>query len=177
VNSFRQDYPQLGEPLDVVHHTEFLDELMRSGRLKLAKPDHDAAGAPAGRITYHDPCYLARVQNVTAAPRALLAQAAGDGGVVEMPRHGRETACCGAGGGRMWFEDKAVQRVGRGRIEEALATGAPILAVSCPFCQIMAADGLAARDGRMAVRDLVEILADQLPAEPAPAVTPTHTQP
>jgi Fe-S oxidoreductase len=128
-----------------------------------SSPHSEAASA---NVTYHDPCYLARVQNVTAAPRALLSKAAGDKGIVEMPRHGRQTSCCGAGGGRMWFDDTADKRVGQSRVAEALATGARTLAVSCPFCLTMTRDGIAARSGNMVVRDIAEILADALPSEP-----------
>jgi heterodisulfide reductase subunit D len=166
VNSFRQDYSQLGANLDVTHHTEFLDELVRSGRLKVS--DNSAKSGPASAsVTYHDPCYLARVQNVTAAPRALLSKAAGEKRIVEMPRHGRQTSCCGAGGGRMWFDDTAHKRVGQSRVAEALGTGACTLAVSCPFCLTMTTDGINARGGDMVVRDIAEILADALPSEPA----------
>src|SRR5207237_5717478 len=146
VNSFRQDYPQLGANLEVIHHTEFLDELIRNGRLKIS-----ASEAKSVSVTYHDPCYLARVQNVTAAPRALLSRVAGPKGIVEMPRHGRQTSCCGAGGGRMWFDDTADKRVGQSRVAEALDTGARTLCVSCPFCLTMPTDGLAARGGAMSV--------------------------
>jgi len=165
VNSFRQDYPQLGANLEVSHHTEFLDELIRSGRLKVSANASISSGGRSSSVTYHDPCYLARVQNVTAAPRALLSHAAGPAGIVEMPRHGRQTSCCGAGGGRMWFDDTADKRVGQSRVAEALATGACTLAVSCPFCLTMTTDGIAARNGDMAVRDIAEILADALPPE------------
>lgn len=161
VNSLRQDYAQLGGDLEVVHHTTFLAELVRAGRLALPK---SPTAAPA--LTYHDPCYLARVQGETAAPRTLLA---GAGPLREMPRHGRHTACCGAGGGRMWFDDAPDKRIGQGRVAEALATGAPTLAVSCPFCLIMASDGLAARGAAVTVRDVAEILADALPPDPTSA--------
>jgi Fe-S oxidoreductase len=173
VNSFRQDYSQLGADLDVVHHTELLEELVRAGRLKLPARASTSAETEGNRITYHDPCYLARAQGVTHEPRSLLALAAVAEKLVEMPRHGRRTACCGAGGGRMWFDDPPAQRTGRGRVAEAQATGATTLAVSCPFCLTMTADGLTARGGGMAVRDVAEILADALPAEPTPDSTTT----
>ena len=169
VNSFRQDYPQLGADLDVIHHTGFLDELIRNDRLRVSLNGSVRPKAALASVTYHDPCYLARVQNVTAAPRALLSKAAGEKGIVEMPRHGRQTACCGAGGGRMWFDDTADKRVGQSRVAEALATGAQTLAVSCPFCLTMTTDGIAARRGNMVVRDIAEILADALPSEPVTA--------
>ena len=165
VNSFRQDYPQLGANLEVIHHTEFLDELIRGGRLKVSADKSATAGGETASVTYHDPCYLARVQNVTAAPRALLSQVAGPKGIIEMARHGRQTSCCGAGGGRMWFDDTVDKRVGQSRVVEALGTGACTLAVSCPFCLTMTTDGIAARNGGMAVRDIAEILADALPQD------------
>ena len=174
VNSFRQDYPQLGANLEVIHHTEFLDELIRKGRLKISTDKSVAAGAKSASVTYHDPCYLARAQNVTAAPRALLSKVAGPKGIVEMARHGRQTSCCGAGGGRMWFDDTVDKRVGQSRVVEALGTGACTLAVSCPFCLTMTTDGIAARNGGMAVRDIAEILADALPQD-AKTGTPEST--
>ena len=174
VNSFRQDYSQLGAKLDVVHHSEFLSELVRMERLPKPTTTGGATGTGPGSVTYHDPCYLARVQGVTAAPRTLLNLAAGPGSLVEMPRHGRQTSCCGAGGGRMWFDDTADRRVGQSRVAEALATGAQTLAVSCPFCLTMTADGLAARGSTMAVRDIAEILADALPSSPIQPTKPSQ---
>jgi Fe-S oxidoreductase/nitrate reductase gamma subunit len=173
VNSFRQDYSQLGADLDVIHHTEFLDELIRSGRLKVSNSSANS-GAVSASITYHDPCYLARVQNITAAPRAVLSKVAGEKGIVEMPRHGRQTSCCGAGGGRMWFEDTPDKRVGQSRVAEALATGARTLCVSCPFCLTMTTDGIAARNGDVVVRDIAEILADTLPPLPGETKMPSN---
>ena len=165
LNSFRSDYPQMGGRYEVVHHSEFLAELIAEGRLKI---DAEARKKLApGKVTYHDPCYLARVQNVTAAPRDVLQQTlGGDGELVEMPRHGRATACCGAGGGRMWFDDTPDQRIGVGRIEEVLATGAKTVAVACPFCLTMVSDGVAASEGNVAVRDIAELLIEVIDAKP-----------
>jgi Fe-S oxidoreductase len=162
-NSLRQDYKQLGLDLHVMHHSEFLAELIQSGRLKVSDNSTEAA-----TITYHDPCYLARIANTVEAPRELLSATRGAGSIVEMPRHGRQTACCGAGGGRMWFDDGPETRTGRSRVREALATGAPTLAVSCPFCLIMTSDGLAAENSTMAVRDVAEILVEQLGVQETP---------
>ena len=154
VNSFRLDYPQLGAKLRAIHHTEFLAELVKSGRL-IVPP----GSAVPGSVTYHDPCYLARVWDVADAPRDLLSRVATKEALVEMPRHGRNTSCCGAGGGRMWFDDAPETRTGRSRVTEALATGAATLAVACPFCLTMTTDGVAAQGGAMEVRDVAEILA------------------
>ncbi len=165
VNTFREDYPQLGANLDVVHHTEYLAELVQLGRLP--SPTEPPCSSPPRRVAYHDPCYLARVQGVITPPRTLLNLASGPENRLELPRHGKQTSCCGAGGGRMWFDDVPDRRVGQSRIAEAMATGAPTLAVSCPFCLTMTADGLAARGSTMAVRDIAEILADALPLDEA----------
>jgi Fe-S oxidoreductase/nitrate reductase gamma subunit len=159
VNSLRNDYPQLGGDYEIVHHSQLLAELVEEGRLPRgadAKPN----GAP---ITFHDPCYLARVSGITEAPRTVLASAVGDTNrspLVELPRNRRHTSCCGAGGGRMWFDDAPSNRVGQGRVREIVSSGADTVAVACPFCLIMLGDGLAADDTRAQVRDIAEVLAD-----------------
>ena len=157
VNSLKLDYSQLGAELDVVHHSVFLAELLRDGRLTVA-PDK----ASTETVTYHDPCYLSRAWGITEAPRDLMNVSTADGSLVEMPRRGQHTSCCGAGGGRMWFDDPAESRVGASRVNEALETGAKTLAVACPFCLTMLSDGVAARGGQMAVRDVSELLADAI---------------
>jgi Fe-S oxidoreductase/nitrate reductase gamma subunit len=162
LNSFKNDYPQMGGDYEVVHHTEILSQLAAAGRLPV-----DGATLPRdrGKVTYHDPCYLARVGNITEPPRKLLELTFLDGvarELIEMPRHGRQTSCCGAGGGRMWFDDSPADRVGNTRIKEALATGAQTIAVSCPFCLIMVGDGAAAQEGSVQVRDVAELLAEVL---------------
>lgn len=160
VNSLRNDYPQMGGDYQVFHHSQFLAELIQAGRLPQAAKQLLADGAA---ITFHDPCYLARVAGETAAPRRVLTACSSSGGsnnLTELPRNGRQTACCGAGGGRMWFDDPPAQRVGTGRLDEIVQTGAKNVAVSCPFCLIMLGDGLAAREPTCKVRDIAEILAD-----------------
>jgi Fe-S oxidoreductase len=155
------DYPQVGGRYEVIHHSQLLDELVREGRLKPA----GAQGASTQKITYHDPCYLARVNGITDAPRAVISAAAnGTGGlpIVELPRNRRQTSCCGAGGGRMWFDDTLAQRVGQGRVREIAESGAATVAVSCPFCMIMLGDGLAAEKPEVRVRDIAEVLADSV---------------
>merc|ERR1712000_145414 len=108
------------------------------------------------KVTYHDPCYLARVNGITEPPRTLLPQ-----NLEEMPRHGCQTACCGAGGGRMWFDDPASERIGTGRVTEALTTGAQTVAVSCPFCLTMMTDGITAKDSEVKVCDVAELMMDE----------------
>ena len=159
LNSFKHDYSQLGGEFEVMHHSQFLADLVEAG--KLPSPATTDAN---GKVTYHDPCYLARINNVTEEPRQLvqLTLPGESNSLVEMPRHGRETSCCGAGGGRMWFDDAPAQRVGRDRVEEILATGAKTVAVSCPFCLVMTTDGVNAAGSDVQVRDLAELMADAL---------------
>lgn len=123
LNTLRHEYGPFGGNYEVVHHSELLAELVRQGRLA-GVSGHD-------ELTYHDPCYLARVNGVVASPRALL------GRHVEPAHSGGKTLCCGAGGGRMWMEEPADQRPGVRRAEELLASGAKTVAVGCPFCRIM----------------------------------------
>ncbi|HJQ80113.1 MAG TPA: (Fe-S)-binding protein [Lacipirellulaceae bacterium] len=159
VNSLRNDYPQAGGNYEVVHHSQLLAELVESGRL----PRVTGTTSNGSSLTFHDPCYLARVSGVTEAPRSVLAAAVGDTNhsrLDELPRNRRHTSCCGAGGGRMWFDDAPANRVGQGRVREIAATGAQTVAVACPFCLIMLGDGLAAQNPSAQVRDIAEVLAD-----------------
>lgn len=163
VNTFLRDYPQLGARYTVLHHTEYLARLAAEGRLPNTK-------RRAQRVTYHDPCYLARVGGVVEQPRALLSETAADAdAIVEMPRRGVQTSCCGAGGGRMWFDDAPDARVGTSRVTEALATGAETIAVGCPFCKVMLGDGVAARGSPVAVKDIAELIAEGLDGANDPA--------
>ena len=132
----------------MTHHTQFLGELVAAGKLK-------ATAVMNEKVAYHDPCYLARVNGITDAPRALLPE------ITERPRHGCQTACCGAGGGRMWFDDPTEERIGTGRITEALETSAKTVAVSCPFCLKMMTDGIAAKNDLVKVRDIAELMAEE----------------
>ena len=161
-NSFKQDYPQFGGNYEVMHHTQYLAELVQAGRLKL---HGECADQAVGRLTYHDPCYLARVHGETEAPRQLVQltlakadQASAE--YVELPRNRERTSCCGAGGGRMWFDDAPEQRIGRSRVQEIIETRADSVAVGCPFCLIMVSDGLAAAGAKAPVKDVAEWLAE-----------------
>jgi Fe-S oxidoreductase len=145
-NTIGNEYPDFGGRYEVVHHTEFLAQLVDEGRLK---PE------PGGRtITYHDSCYLARHNDVLAAPRAL---AAASGKTVEMQRSGRRTFCCGAGGARMWMEERG-RPINEERVREAASTGADTLAVACPFCTVMLDDGVRNTGSKMQVIDLASLL-------------------
>jgi Fe-S oxidoreductase len=161
LNALKNEYPDFGGRYEVVHHTELIEKLVAEGRL--ARPA--VATLPDERVTFHDPCYLARHNGIVAAPRAALA-AAGIA-VTEMARSGRTGFCCGAGGGRMWLEEKLGTRVNRNRIGEAaqlLGDSGGVVAVSCPFCLTMLKDAVAetGREENVRVLDVAEIVADEL---------------
>ena len=163
LNSLLKDYSQFGGQYEVIHHTQFVSELIKDGRLKV--PSSAEAG-DTGAVTYHDPCYLARVNGIHEAPRDVLRAALGAGsGPVdfrELLRNREKTFCCGAGGGRMWMEEDPKKRVSTVRAKEALETGAKTVAVGCPFCLTMMTDGVATQTDAAKVMDVAEILAERL---------------
>lgn len=164
LNSFKNDYPQLGLHVEVVHHSEFLAELIREGALRGELADTQVANdGRSQQTTFHDPCYLARVNGITESPRDVLQVALGaDQKPIELRRNGCNTACCGAGGGRMWMDDTPQERIGADRIDEVLSTKAETLAVACPFCLKMFDDGLATANAAATVVDVAELLADRI---------------
>ena len=157
-NTLKNEYPQLGGSYEVVHHTQLLNQLVREGRLTPVAP----VGGAITPVTYHDPCYLGRHNKVYTPPRELL----GATGLAftEMPRNADRGFCCGAGGARMWMEEKIGKRVNTERTEEAIATGAQTIAVGCPFCRVMISDGVGALQGdreqaeQVQVRDVAQLL-------------------
>jgi Fe-S oxidoreductase len=144
-----------------MHHTQLLSQLVLDGSLVVDSKAKLRAGTK-GRITYHDPCYLARANGISEEPRTLIETAAGPESLVEMERNRCGTACCGAGGGRMWFDDAVDQRIGIGRVREAIETGAQTVAVSCPFCLTMVGDGLAANAPEIKTVDVAELLVEAI---------------
>ncbi|MFA6440294.1 MAG: (Fe-S)-binding protein [Bacteriovoracaceae bacterium] len=156
-HSLSKEYPQFGGNFDVVHHTDFLNQLVEEGKLKV-----DGKKKNVQTVTYHDSCYLARYNDVIETPRATL-QATG-AQLIEMPRTKDKGLCCGAGGGRMWMEEHHGKRINIERTEEALATGASTVASACPFCMTMMNDGVKAKDAaeKVQVRDVAEILLDAI---------------
>lgn len=148
LNTLANEYHQFGRRLEVMHHTQLLNSLIQQRKLR-------SVPITAGTVTYHDPCYLARVNGESDAPRGLLGEETeyntnksallhavektpgGPKNLVEPEHKAHKTLCCGAGGGRMWMEEEPNQRPGNRRAEELLATGAKTVAVSCPFCRIM----------------------------------------
>jgi len=171
LNTLKNELPQFGGHYEVVHHTELLAALFSDGRLARLR-----GGAPeSASVTFHDPCYLARHNGIEAAPRQALAAA----GVrlAEMPRRGREGFCCGAGGGRMWLEEKLGTRVNQNRVAEAALTlgeQGGVVAVGCPFCHTMLRDGVneTGREETLRVMDVAEIVAGGLAGAPPTARTP-----
>ncbi len=162
LNTFLKDYPQFGGNYEVLHHTQFLEQLQKEGKLSMATTKNKINN---GAITYHDPCYLARVNNIHESPREVLhslMESSSKTEIREMARNRAKTFCCGAGGGRMWMEEDPKQRVSTLRAKEALATGAKTVAVGCPFCLTMMSDGVAAEDSTAKVMDVAELLAEQL---------------
>jgi Fe-S oxidoreductase len=150
LHTIKNEYPAFGGHYEIVHHTQLINELVTEGKLKFK-----ASGA--SKITYHDPCYLGRQNGILEPPRKLLQQA--EAGIMEMPRHGQQSFCCGAGGAQMWKEEEAGdQRVSANRIQEAIATGADTLAVSCPFCMIMLSDAQKSANTSMALEDIAEVV-------------------
>jgi Fe-S oxidoreductase len=165
-NSIGNEYGQLGGNFRVIHHSAFLKELLADGRLRVI----DDEAAPRRSVTLHDSCYMARYNDVVAEPRDVLG-AVPSLDLIEMDKSGKNTFCCGAGGGRMWMEETRGTRINAARTDQALATGASTVATECPFCMTMMKDGLEAADGNVggAVRaiDIAELLAESLdPIQP-----------
>jgi Fe-S oxidoreductase len=144
-----RDYKQQGFELQMVHHTQLLNQLVKEGKLKpVAKSEK--------KLTYHDPCYLGRHNQIYQPPRELLESAGVE--ITEMPRNQERSFCCGAGGGRMWMEEKIGTRINLNRVDEAIATGAEEVAVGCPFCRVMVSDGMVARESSVEVLDVAQAL-------------------
>jgi Fe-S oxidoreductase/nitrate reductase gamma subunit len=151
-NTFANDYRQMGFEVEVLHHTQILDRLVKEGRLR-------PVGKIEAEVAYHDSCYLGRYGGVYEPPRDLLRAIPGVT-VKEMERHGPQSMCCGAGGARMWMEEHEGTRINIERSRQALATGAGTVATNCPFCMTMMSDGVAAEDqtGAVKVLDVAEML-------------------
>ena len=155
-NTIKNEFPQFGGAYEVVHHTQLLAELVAQGRLKPTRP-------VAGKFTYHDSCYLGRWNDIYDAPRAVVESIPG-AELVEIERHHKRGFCCGAGGGRMWMEEKIGKRINHARVEQTLRTQAPRVATACPFCLTMFRDGIAAKSAgdQLQVQDLAQFLAESV---------------
>jgi Fe-S oxidoreductase/nitrate reductase gamma subunit len=159
--TLKKDYAQRGLELEVLHHSELLDQLLRAGRLALKD-------LPADAVTFHDPCYLGRYNRVFDAPRSVLDRV----GVrrLEMAESSSRAMCCGAGGGHAFFQDAKGGKVNVIRAQQAAATGARTVVTACPFCLPMLTEGLATRP-EIRVRDIAEVVAERLADAPAPKTT------
>jgi Fe-S oxidoreductase len=153
-NTLKNEYKEFGVELEVVHHTQLLNRLVREGKLT---PVSAGPGAHKRSITYHDPCYIGRHNGVYSPPRELL-QVLPGAEYVEMERHSEKSFCCGAGGARMWMEENYGERINMNRTNEAVGTGADQIAVGCPFCRVMLSDGLTMKQSKGEAREEVEIL-------------------
>jgi Fe-S oxidoreductase len=152
-NSIKNEYPQFGGNFEVVHHSDYILHLIREGRLKL---DKDSTGV----FTYHDPCYLARYNNIYETPRAILRTVPGMK-LNEMTRNRERSFCCGAGGGHMWLEEQKIgERINVQRTEQAMAVQAQTVATACPYCLQMFEDGIKtkAAEETVKVKDIAEIV-------------------
>ena len=162
LHTLGKEYPQYGGHYEVIHHTQLLSELTAARKISVTK-----ARGEIDRITFHDPCYLGRHNDIVDAPRQALGST--DAFIVEMPRHGKQSSCCGAGGAQMWKEEEHgsgpnAEPVNVNRFREAEKTPAKTLAVGCPFCLTMLSD--AAKQGKkgMQVKDVAETIAERLQA-------------
>jgi Fe-S oxidoreductase len=147
LHTIKNEYPQLGGHFEVLHHTQMLRQLVESGKVVLEKGKDGVK-----RVAFHDPCYLGRWNGEYDAPRTLLDGVAPER--LELPRNREHGFCCGAGGGRMWMEEKIGTRVNHNRVDEVIASGADTVATACPFCTIMLRDGV---DDRAAT-DKVQVI-------------------
>ncbi|WP_037574115.1 (Fe-S)-binding protein [Phaeacidiphilus oryzae] len=167
-NTIANEYPQLGGQYEVIHHTQLLQHLIDEGRLVPVNPVE-------GLITYHDPCYLGRHNKVYTPPREIIGKVPGLRNE-EMHRHKERGFCCGAGGARMWMEERIGKRINNERVDEALSLNPDIVSTACPFCLVMLSDSVNGKknEGKakeeLRVVDVAQLLLDSVKAEPeAPA--------
>ena len=155
--TLKNDYSELGADLEVVHHSQFIGELVSEGKISpKAWLDED--------VTYHDACYLGRHNDEYDAPRDVIQSIMKNGSLVEMEKSREESFCCGAGGGNMWYEIKTGERINHNRFKQAADTGATTVATSCNFCNIMMEDGMkvTGNDDKMKVMDIAELVSKSL---------------
>ena len=154
MHTLDKEYPQLGGNYEVIHHAEFLNNLIKEGRLPLK-------AVPKANYIYHDSCYIGRWNQDYDNPREALLQVPG-AKIQEMSWNKRQALCCGAGGGQMWMEEDQGKRINLHRADMAIEAGGDAVVVNCPFCMTMISDGLSARDANIPSYDLAEVIANAL---------------
>jgi len=156
-NTIQHEYPQLGGNYEVLHHTVFIDKLRTDKKINLPE------NFDQRKLTYHDPCYIGRYNDIYDEPRNVL-NVLNSNSITEMKRHRNKSFCCGGGGGRAWMEEKIGKRVNQARVTEALETGAEVLAAACPFCITMFDDGIKGVEAeeKMKIEDIAEIVAQAI---------------
>ena len=158
LHTIKNEYPAFGGNYQVIHHTQLINELVGAGKISLE------VNSDQYKVTFHDPCYLGRHNKIFDAPREDLKSAGVE--IIEMPRHGAKSFCCGAGGAQMWKEEEAGSgRVNAARLQEAKATGAGTVAVGCPFCLTMMTDASKADGNSMEVKDVAELVVERMKQE------------
>jgi Fe-S oxidoreductase/nitrate reductase gamma subunit len=155
-HTLKNEYPQFGGEFQLIHHTQFLTELISAGKLKLTKPINKV-------ITYHDSCYLGRANQIYEPPRKILESIPGLK-LIEMERHHQKSFCCGAGGGRMWMEEHIGTRINQMRTDQAIAIRAELIGTACPYCLTMLFDGIKekGKEETMAAYDLSELVCQSM---------------
>jgi Fe-S oxidoreductase len=163
LHTLKNEYPAFGGNYTVIHHTQLINELVGSGKLKLSGNNGPQSSITnqQSTITFHDPCYLGRHNDIIEEPRQVLAGTGAN--LIELPHSGKKSFCCGAGGAQMWKEEEhGSMRVNLKRFKEAQDSGAEVLAVGCPFCMVMLTDAKKDAGSEMEVLDVAEIVARQL---------------
>ncbi len=149
-NTLKNEYPQFGGEFEVIHHTQFIGYLLQESKLRIIN-------TKGGVVTYHDPCYLGRYNDIYQPPRQILNNIP-EVTLVEMERNQKRGFCCGGGGGRMWLEEGTGQRINELRIEQVIKTKAQVVATACPFCLLMFDDGIKAKAAELKVMDIAELV-------------------
>jgi Fe-S oxidoreductase len=155
LHTIKNEYPAFGGNYDVIHHTQFINELVGAGKISLQVSSDQYS------VTFHDPCYLGRHNQIFDAPRETLKSTGAL--TIEMPRNSAKSFCCGAGGAQMWKEEEpGDERVNNARFKEAKSTGANTVAVGCPFCLTMLTDSAKADNSEIQVKDVAELVAERM---------------
>ncbi len=157
-NTLKNEYPALGGSYEVIHHTQYIHQLLESGKIAIQGGEYKGK-----KITYHDSCYLGRANDIYEIPRSLIEKL--DANLVEMKSAKKNGLCCGAGGAQMFKEpEKGTQDINIKRTEEAIETNAEIVAVACPFCMTMLTDGITAKEKKESVKvmDFSELILSQI---------------